>query len=194
MNRDEQLKQCKVCNYQKFDFQQGLVCGLTNQVAEFEGSCLLFEESSVLKEEWQASLTTDHLEQNQASTGKRFANHLLDMIFIYLFAFIFSIFLGVVAPEMLESITTESNTLTNYFYTFLFVFNYYTLLEATTGRTIGKMITNTKVVTTDGQKPNFGHVIARSLSRFIPFEAFSFLGSNESGLHDKISSTLVING
>ena len=49
---------------------------------------------------------------------------------------------------------------------------YYIPLEAMSGRTIGKLITGTKVVSEDGHRPPFSEVIKRTLSRFIPFEAF----------------------
>jgi len=55
---------------------------------------------------------------------------------------------------------------------------YYVFFEGVTGRSIGKYFTKTKVVTEDGEKPNFETILVRSLCRFIPFEAFSFLGGD----------------
>lgn len=70
---------------------------------------------------------------------------------------------------------------------------YYILMEAVFQRTLGKLVTGTIVVTTDGGQPSFGQVVGRSFARLIPFEPFSFLGGNPcKGWHDKLSGTLVI--
>jgi uncharacterized RDD family membrane protein YckC len=73
----------------------------------------------------------------------------------------------------------------------LFLF-YYVLLEGIFGRTLGKLITGTKVVGEDGGKASFGQVLGRTLCRFIPFELFSVLGEEGRGWHDSIPKTLVI--
>lgn len=68
---------------------------------------------------------------------------------------------------------------------------YYVLFEAIFGRTPGKLITGTRVVTLDGAKPGFGQIIGRSFARLVPFEPFSFLGSR-GGWHDRWSGTRVV--
>lgn len=77
----------------------------------------------------------------------------------------------------------------------LFVFLGYAIVsEALFQRTLGKMITGTCVVRADGTKPTFGQIVGRSFARFIPFEAFSFLGGKgfPVGWHDSLSGTRVI--
>jgi uncharacterized RDD family membrane protein YckC len=69
---------------------------------------------------------------------------------------------------------------------------YYVVLESATGRTVGKLVTGTRVVTRDGRKPTVGQIIKRTLVRFIPFEPFSFLGSSLTGWHDRWSNTRVV--
>ena len=70
---------------------------------------------------------------------------------------------------------------------------YFLFFEGIWGRSIGKWITKTKVVRKDGGKPRFMQVLGRSFARFIPFEAFSFLVSNNPvGWHDSLSNTLVV--
>ena len=67
--------------------------------------------------------------------------------------------------------------------------------EAVFQRSPGKFLTGTKVVNESGGKPTFGQILGRSLCRFIPFEAFSFLFGDSSrvvGWHDKFSGTLVV--
>lgn len=72
---------------------------------------------------------------------------------------------------------------------------YYTFMEGAFGFTIGKLITNTRVVDEYGRPPGFGRALLRSLCRFIPFEAFSLLMSEDSvrrGWHDSLARCYVI--
>ena len=71
------------------------------------------------------------------------------------------------------------------------VLSYYILLEGFTGRTLGKLITGTKVVNESGGKASFSQIIGRSFVRLIPFEALSFLGRNGRGWHDSLPKTYV---
>jgi uncharacterized RDD family membrane protein YckC len=69
---------------------------------------------------------------------------------------------------------------------------YYVALESTTGRTLGKVFTSTKVVGARGGKPALHQILVRSCARYIPFEAFTFLSGDSPGLHDKLSGTRVV--
>ncbi|HWB33836.1 MAG TPA: RDD family protein [Candidatus Paceibacterota bacterium] len=70
---------------------------------------------------------------------------------------------------------------------------YYVLFESIWQRTLGKWITNTKVVKLDGTKPGFWRIVGRSLLRLVPFEAFSFVfGEHPFGWHDRLSGTMVV--
>jgi len=73
-------------------------------------------------------------------------------------------------------------------------FFYYIFTEYFTGKTLGKLMTGTKVVLEDGSKPLFSTLFIRTLVRLIPFEAFSFLNKDVRGWHDKWSRTRVIKG
>jgi len=77
---------------------------------------------------------------------------------------------------------------------FIFLLNvlYYTLFEAITGRTIGKYFTKTKVVTLTGEKPGWAGILLRSVCRFIPLDQISYLLNSDSGWHDSLSKTIVI--
>lgn len=70
--------------------------------------------------------------------------------------------------------------------------SYYIYFESIFGRTPGKWITGTQVVTMSGTKPSFGQIVKRTLSRMVPFEPFSFLGDNSLGWHDRWSGTMVV--
>ena len=55
---------------------------------------------------------------------------------------------------------------------------YYSLFEYLSGgRTIGKLLTGTMVVSEDGRPLTYPQVLGRTLSRFVPFEPFSFFGN-----------------
>jgi uncharacterized RDD family membrane protein YckC len=73
----------------------------------------------------------------------------------------------------------------------LLVLAFYCFFEGLWGRTPGKLVFGTAVVNRQGEKPKFSQIIGRTLCRFIPFEAFSFLGDGE-GWHDAIPKTQVV--
>jgi len=72
-----------------------------------------------------------------------------------------------------------------------FIALYYIPFEHKTQKTLGKIITKTKVVTLEGNKPELVDIISRTFCRLIPFDRFSFLYSR-NGFHDAISRTKVI--
>lgn len=70
---------------------------------------------------------------------------------------------------------------------------YYFLFELLTQRTLGKLITRTKVVNSDGGKLSLRSIFVRTIARYIPFEVLSFVGSkNPRGWHDILSYTTVV--
>jgi ABC-type lipoprotein export system ATPase subunit len=72
---------------------------------------------------------------------------------------------------------------------------YYFLMELAFGRTVGKMITRTKVFSEDGPyRPGPGKLVYRTVARLLPFtllEGFSYLNSKPRGWHDTVSDTYV---
>ena len=71
--------------------------------------------------------------------------------------------------------------------------SYYAFQEALWGRTLGKLITRTRVVTEHDQPITWKHAMLRSLVRLVPFEAFSFLSSSQPrGWHDRWTGTKVV--
>ena len=196
MTRIEHLKFCSICIHQKDDMRRGIICGLTDQIADFEDSCGSFAEDSEVIEQLKLKVIENEVSDKMASQGKRFLNYLLDLVFIMIFIFafylIFLIILTIVAPSIVSDIE-EGNKLLQYLVSFIVSMIYYTSFEAVTGKSIAKYITKTKVVTEIGEKPNFKVIVVRSLCRFIPLEALSFLFNDGSGWHDTISNTKVIN-
>lgn len=127
-----------------------------------------------------------------ASTGRRFANLIVDQIVCLFLAFAIT----VVQVVLTVTLRTE-NALTkipDILVGAVVCLIYYVPQEALWGRTIAKFITGTKVVTTTGAKPTFGQIVGRTFCRMIPFEPFSFLfgGSNPVGWHDNLSNTRVV--
>ena len=145
-----------------------------------------------------ASFDTHGGELMLVSQGKRFINYLVDRVLMTTGSFCVGIMLGLLVgatdPErrvvddgMLEAL--------GFIVGLLFVYCYFVFFEAVFQRSPGKFLTGTKVVNESGGKPTFGQILGRSLCRFIPFEAFSFLFGDSSrvvGWHDKFSGTLVV--
>lgn len=59
-------------------------------------------------------------------------------------------------------------------------------------KSIGKLVTKTRVVRKDGRAIKFTNILIRTLCRHIPFEPLSCFGSNVVGWHDSLSNTLVV--
>jgi ABC-type lipoprotein export system ATPase subunit len=77
-------------------------------------------------------------------------------------------------------------------FTLLMAFIYFTLAEGLSGRSLAKLLTATKVMSTaDYSKPTFRACLYRSLARLIPFEFISFLSNRPVGWHDAFASTMV---
>jgi len=68
---------------------------------------------------------------------------------------------------------------------------YFIISETVFSRTLGKWVTGTKVVDESGGRPTLRQITIRSLARYIPFEALTFL-ANPRGMHDRLSDTRVI--
>lgn len=191
MNREKQLEFCKICKHKKLDLKKGILCALTNEPAQFEESCESFEENADLKLIEEVKKKEEIVLGNAAGHGLRLTNYLIDLVCLFIFVIIFTVILNSINPGM-EGSVQSSNKLVDYLIGFIAGMCYYFIFEATTGRTIGKFITGTRVVTETGEIPGPKDIFIRSLCRHIPFDAFSFLGSDASGWHDSISNTCVV--
>ena len=136
------------------------------------------------------------VQKNKADKGLRFANFLIDTFIFYSCFIIFGFIVGFAAVvltsdasfiEKLENINPILDRIVTALIMVLYFFGIETL---TKGRSVGKFITGTKVVTLEGTLPTSNVFFKRSLCRIIPFEAFSFLGEN--GWHDSIPKTAVV--
>jgi uncharacterized RDD family membrane protein YckC len=126
-----------------------------------------------------------------ASAGQRFVNYLIDLIIFYVLMFIVGIFIGIAAVAGLASIESVAVTILTYVFAIAFFLLYYTLLEGSKGKTLGKLVSKTKVVTEDGTPMTYSKAFVRSLSRLVPFEPLSvFFGLKM--WHDQWTNTMVI--
>lgn len=134
------------------------------------------------------------VERNKASLGIRFSNNLIDCIILFVFNYI-----AVIISNMIYEATfikffylySKGGILWDLSIGSINSFLYYFFMENyADGRTVSKYITGTKVISTDGTKPITQQILYRSLIRIIPFDGFSFLGTN--GWHDSWSETRVV--
>jgi hypothetical protein len=62
MTRDQQLVYCKCCIHRQMDFKKGLCCGITNELADFENTCINFsrdqEETARIQNEIDVEFAT----------------------------------------------------------------------------------------------------------------------------------------
>lgn len=140
------------------------------------------------------------VDRHRASQGLRFANYIIDLIFSYIFILIIFGVLGIVyaliADSSVEEIGYKMENI-NPILDRLITLSAYLLIMfltelITQGRSIGKLITGTKVIMIDGTSPTVGNYLLRNIIRGIPLvDQLSFF-ADKSGLHDKWSQTCVI--
>jgi uncharacterized RDD family membrane protein YckC len=131
-----------------------------------------------------------------ASKGQRFLNFIVDLLIQFIIVAIIRETIFIISD------LTNSYFLTNWVESLNYMeitiigvaimISYYSLTEIYFSRTFAKYFTKTIVIMGDGSKPNGNTVMKRTLSRLIPFEFLSFLGSNSRGWHDMISQTYVV--
>jgi uncharacterized RDD family membrane protein YckC len=123
-----------------------------------------------------------------AGKGKRFVHSLIDRIMI---TFICSTWTYVFSSmtDIIERKYPSEEAFLIYYISCTLV--YYLFFEGLLGITPAKLLTGTQVTDESGNKPRFGNILGRTLSRFIPFDALSFLFAR--GWHDSISDTYVLN-
>lgn len=137
--------------------------------------------------------SVDHVDVTQAvvpgGQGARFANLIIDYFAQFALGFVVGIVAVIIGGEQAAVFLDETPGLV---IGIPILLAYYFVLEATTGRTLGKLITGTKVVNQDGGTPTLGQIAGRTFCRLIPFEAFSFFGTPPRGWHDSIPKTFVV--
>jgi uncharacterized RDD family membrane protein YckC len=131
----------------------------------------------------------------QASTGKRFGNYLIDLVFFYIVLIVLGVVWGLLSPStigMLDSDSAGFNLLDRLLSMLLYGIILGLIEGIGKGKTLGKLITGTRAVNDDGSKITFSTGFIRGLARAVPFNAFSALGTPSYPWHDKWTNTLVI--
>ncbi len=138
-----------------------------------------------------------------ASTGQRFLNFFIDNILMRFGLSILTgmgvgVILAVLFPDYMTRLAENPDITTNidlfllaYAVGIVNYLLYYTICEkAFKGYTLGKLITGTRAIRNDGAELTFKDAFMRSLSRLVPFEAFSAFGGYP--WHDTWTKTMVI--
>jgi len=130
----------------------------------------------------------------QASSGKRFANYIIDLVSFYVFMYLFSYVLVEISYDLAVMIYGSGYDIPGRLIVLLFYGMYMGLIEAVfKGRSFGKLITGTIAVNEDGSRISGQTALLRGLSRAVPFNAFSALGSRCYPWHDRWNKTYVVN-
>lgn len=133
----------------------------------------------------------------QAGSGKRLANYIIDLIIFYIFMYFFSYVIVALSMDLaiiMYAETEDGGSPILSQLIFLFMYGLFMGLMETVfrGRSIGKFITGTIAVTEDGQRISGVTALLRGLTRAVPFNAFSALGTPCNPWHDKWNKTNVV--
>jgi len=138
------------------------------------------------------------VEDHRASKWARFANFIIDRIVVYFIFFTFGavsvLLFEVLNIEFFINITDQLATLSKFedilITSSVYILYVFLMEYLAKGKTIGKYITGTKVISIDGTEPTIQDYFIRTISRLVPFDGLSFFGEN--GWHDSWSNTRVI--
>ena len=100
-------------------------------------------------------------------------------------------FAGSDFTETANELDTTNSLVDQIIYIVLYAFIMFLIEKFSNGKSLGKLITGTKVVKTDGSALTTDDLLKRNFSRIVPFDGISFLGNN--GWHDSWSDTRVVN-
>ena len=129
-----------------------------------------------------------------ATRGQRAAGLITDLLVTYPMMLVLITLPEVLGLLALLDIRLDFSGLIQLLAWLVFLFVYYLVCESQWQRTIGKMITGTRVVNTGGQVPGPGGILKRTAVRFIPLEFITFMTDPRPvGWHDRWSETRVMN-
>jgi uncharacterized RDD family membrane protein YckC len=143
------------------------------------GEQVIFEESAEENSAINKDNQKANLELLLVPRNIRFYNVLIDFIAIIFITYFLLSLIGEVDENVILI-----------FWPFV-AFIYYLLFESLFGITVGKIVTKSKVINCFGEKPHFFSIFMRTLCRYIPFDAFTYLTEGE-GWHGAFTGTYVI--
>lgn len=100
--------------------------------------------------------------ENYASLWRRIWGGLIDIIIVLFFFYVYVRFFGTLLPTGEYHVSGFPALVL-----FLTILLYYVILEALTGKTVGKLLVKTRVVKLNGEKISWGQAIVRNLCRII---------------------------
>lgn len=120
-------------------------------------------------------------------------NRLINFTVDYLFIIMISTFFFLAYQTIFyTSRSGQGDAEATYYFIYLITyFGYYLTGETIWQRTIGKILTRTRVVTRNNSKPGFRQILVRSWIRTISIDILSFLWA-QNGHHDKLTDTIVV--
>ncbi|MBL8257839.1 MAG: RDD family protein [Pseudoxanthomonas mexicana] len=130
-----------------------------------------------------------------ATKLRRFVHWMIDRIIVVGIIFLAMIVAGIVGGDEVLDWAERMTWWQDQLIGAAVMIVYYTLMESTTGTTIGKLLARTRVVDESGRRISFNQALLRSLSRVVPFEAFSILFADDEdprGWHDRWPRTRVV--
>ncbi|MEE1946609.1 RDD family protein [Pedobacter sp. KR3-3] len=132
-----------------------------------------------------------NLEYSRASSGKRLANYLIDVVAFYIILIFVAIVLELLFPNSVSGL--ETNPIVDRLITLFFYGLVMFLIEMCfQGKSLGKLITGTRAMTLSGETLSFEKALIRNFVRAVPFNALSALGTPCSPWHDNWSDTIVV--
>jgi uncharacterized RDD family membrane protein YckC len=154
-----------------------------------------------VQEEQHLFAQEDLFQYQEASTGQRFLNLLIDIIFMnyglsFLTGSLVGYLLGTLFPDFAMSLFSDlESSGVIFFSVILAYFNniiYYTFCEKVfRGYTLGKLITGTRAIRIDGGELTFKNAFLRTVTRLVPFETLS-IWFGDGLWHDRWTKTMVI--
>ena len=140
-----------------------------------------------------------YFQYTQATQGQRFLNFVIDNLLMrltltYASGYVVARLLLFIAPSFLYWLVDDNNKVGLIALSYLIIIVnylvYYTLCEKLfKGQTLGKLITGTMAIRTDGEELVFKDALLRSLCRLIPLEVLSGFGVP---WHDSLTHTMVV--
>lgn len=114
----------------------------------------------------------------EVDKGTRIINYFIDIISIAISSLIIA--------------TVSGNTINPNLILLFIYFIYYLVLESIFGKTLGKLVTGSRVVDKNNEKASFWKIVVRTLLRFSYFDWLSYAFGQVQGTHDVISRTKLV--
>ena len=124
-----------------------------------------------------------------ASKQKRVLNYIIDRAIMIV---IVRLVINLINLSEVSERVASFDLIDYYLFWGVIKFGYFGITEVFFSRSPAKFFTKTIVVMEDGSKPTFRAILARTISRILPFEPLSFLRGRALGLHDENSRTFVV--